>query len=184
MLQRFVLPVADVGQGLRFASGAKLYFYEPGTTIPKNTYNDVNGIFPHTNPVVADSSGTFPSIFLTGTYKVQLTDKNDSQKWVEPAVQYDYTFDSASETALTEFAADGADVIADFDAYGAAAISIFNNNGAYAITEFGADSAAAITVAIDSVLQSIDGVVSPGVNQDFGFIAQPVTQIIDNGSLA
>ena len=194
MFQRFIVPVADVGGGIKPASGAQLFFYEPGTSTFKDTFTDVNGIFPSTNPVIADSRGVFPSIFLTGTYKVVLKDKNNSQIWSEPAVQYDYSFDSASEAALAEFTADGQFVIVEFEADGEAAIDNFTADGQVAIVEFTVDGETAIddfnfnsqediTKAIDSVLQSIDGVVEEGVNQDFGFITQPVDEIIDYGSL-
>ena len=73
--------------------------------------------------------------------------------------------------------------IDEFNVSGAAAISTFNNNGAAAIDTFNQDAQEDITAAIDSVLQSIDGVVQEGVNQDFGFITQPVDEIIDYGSL-
>ena len=183
MLQRFILPRADVGSGIKPASGAQLFFYEPGTSEFKDTFTDVNGLIASTNPVISDSKGVFNSIYLTGTYKVVLKDKNGSQIWEESAVQYDYSFDSASEAALVEFANSGASAISGFNDDGADAIDEFNANGEHAIDVFNQDGQEAITTALDSVLQSIDGVLTPGVNQDLGFITQPVTQIFDYGSL-
>lgn len=64
------------GDGLAMA-GAKLYFYETGTSTPKNTYSD-SDLDPgnvNANPVVADANGLFGPIYLTsGDYKVTLTD--------------------------------------------------------------------------------------------------------------
>lgn len=57
-------------------SGAQLYFYLTGTSTPKDTYSNGGGTIPNTNPVVADSSGRFPAIYL-GTdadYKAILKD--------------------------------------------------------------------------------------------------------------
>lgn len=67
------------GQALRSATGtpytsAKAYFYETGTTSPKNTYSDAGLTSANTNPVVADgTTGLFPDIYLlAGRYKVVL----------------------------------------------------------------------------------------------------------------
>lgn len=54
--------------------GAKLYFYENGTSTPKPVYTGANGSTAHAYPVVADSNGLFPPIYLLGTYRVELKD--------------------------------------------------------------------------------------------------------------
>jgi len=81
MTTRFVLPFADVGSGILPSSGAQLFFFETGTNNDKDTFTDVNGLTANTNPVIADSNGLFPDIFITGKYKVVLKDKNGSQIW-------------------------------------------------------------------------------------------------------
>jgi hypothetical protein len=60
-------------------SGAKLYFYQTGTSSPKNTYSDAGLTSPNTNPVVADSAGRFGPIYLDqdSDYKVILKDASD-----------------------------------------------------------------------------------------------------------
>lgn len=80
MASRFIVPVADVGSGIKPSSGAKLFFFESGTSTPKDTYTTASADTANSNPVIADSTGVFPDIFITGTYKVTLTDKNDVQK--------------------------------------------------------------------------------------------------------
>jgi len=85
-MTRFVNPVPqffdDAGNVL--ASG-KLYFYETGTTTLKNTYSDSDLTTPNTNPVTLDGEGRVATgdgeIFLSGDYKVRLTDSNDVQLW-------------------------------------------------------------------------------------------------------
>jgi len=54
--------------------GALLQFYLTGTTTPTNVYTDKTLGTPLSNPVVADSGGLFPAIFLdpTVTYRCQL----------------------------------------------------------------------------------------------------------------
>lgn len=77
-MSRFILPFARVddknGHPL---DGAKLYFYETGTSTPKDTYSDFSLSTPNANPVIADSQGQFGNIFMDGLYRVELKDKND-----------------------------------------------------------------------------------------------------------
>ena len=54
--------------------GAQLFFFEPGTTTPKNTFSDSGLTIVNPNPVVADSGGYYGDIFLDGIYKVVLKD--------------------------------------------------------------------------------------------------------------
>ena len=89
MTSRFVLPIADVGAGITPSSGALLYFYETGTTTPKDTYSDSAGTTPNANPVVANSLGQFPDIFINGTYKVVLKNSAGVQSWsADPVSEY------------------------------------------------------------------------------------------------
>jgi len=67
-------------------SGGKLYFYETGTSTPKDTYSDSALTTPNANPVVADASGRFAGIFLSGSYKVVLKDSSDVTIWTEDPV--------------------------------------------------------------------------------------------------
>ena len=54
--------------------GAWLFSYLTGSSTPAPTYADAALTTPNTNPVIADATGTFPSIFLddTLTYKFQM----------------------------------------------------------------------------------------------------------------
>jgi hypothetical protein len=79
MASRFIMPTADVGKGLTPSDGAKLSFFITGTSTPKDTFTTEAATVPNSNPVIADSNGVFPDIFIKGTYKVTLTDKNDVQ---------------------------------------------------------------------------------------------------------
>jgi hypothetical protein len=60
-------------------SGAKAYFYLTGTTTLVNTYTTVQRTVANTNPVIADSAGRFPPIYLDPdiTYRMKLTDAAD-----------------------------------------------------------------------------------------------------------
>lgn len=80
MTSRFIDPIPqytnDAGEPL---AGGKLYFYESGTTTFRDTYADAGLVTPNANPVVLDSAGRPPSIFLQGNYKLVITDANDVQ---------------------------------------------------------------------------------------------------------
>jgi hypothetical protein len=60
-------------------SGAKAYFYQTGTTTLVNTYTTVQRTVANTNPVIADSAGRFPPIYLDPdiNYRMKLTDAAD-----------------------------------------------------------------------------------------------------------
>ena len=71
--------------GAPLGSG-KLYFYESGTTTPKNTFSDINLTIPNTNPVILTAAGRQPNIFFNGNAKGILADKNDVQILVRDPV--------------------------------------------------------------------------------------------------
>src|SRR6185437_7275522 len=84
---RFVLPyqTAVDGSGAPIP-GAQLYFYSSGTNVPLTTYSDPLLTTPNANPVQANGAGVFPNIFLSGNYKVVLTDSNNAQIWTADPV--------------------------------------------------------------------------------------------------
>ena len=100
-LSRFVLPFADVGSGIRPSSGAKLFFFETGTSTPRDTYNCPDGSTANSNPVIADSRGVFPNIFFNGVFKVILQDRNSVQQWEADPVESFLT--STSLTGSSSF---------------------------------------------------------------------------------
>lgn len=90
MTSRFILPFADVGNGITPFDGAKLFFFESETSTPKNTYSDPERTVPNANPVVSDAEGVFGDIFLEPeNYKVVLKDKNNVQIWEADPVGID-----------------------------------------------------------------------------------------------
>lgn len=59
-------------------SGAKLYFFQVGTTTAITTYQDAALSTPHASPVVADSSGRFAPVYVnTSPYKTRLDTSAD-----------------------------------------------------------------------------------------------------------
>ena len=68
MTSRFVMPFADVGSGIKPSSSAQLFFFETDGTTPKNTYTTKAATVANANPVIADSNGVFPAIYISGDY--------------------------------------------------------------------------------------------------------------------
>jgi len=78
-------------------SGFKLYFYETGTSTPKETFSDEALTIANTNPVVADSFGRFIDILGVSKdeYKAILTDSNDVEiRTYDPVDSITYNINS------------------------------------------------------------------------------------------
>jgi hypothetical protein len=60
----------------RLLSGARLFLFDGGTSTPRIGYRDSSLTSPHPNPIVADSAGRLPLIYLDdGFYRHRLTSK-------------------------------------------------------------------------------------------------------------
>lgn len=78
----FYTPITSAfGQHVIADAGSKLFFFETGTTTPKETFADAAETVPNTDPVIADSTGRFGPIFITGAYDVELQDADGVQAW-------------------------------------------------------------------------------------------------------
>ena len=86
MTSRFIAPNLDVGSGISPSNGAQLFFSPTGVaydTQTQDTYPTEADAIAKTNananPVIADGKGVFPDIWLVGSYKVVLKDKDGVQ---------------------------------------------------------------------------------------------------------
>ncbi len=88
MAQRFVLPFQTTFDRLGVvAPGSQFYFYTSGTSSPLDTYADKALTTPNTNPVVADSAGLLPDIWLQpANYKVVAKTSADVELWTADPV--------------------------------------------------------------------------------------------------
>lgn len=104
MTSRFILPLADVGNGIAPSAGAKLEFFDASNpTVQKNTFSDAAGIIANANPVIADGDGLFPAIFIAGSYNVTLTDKDDVQTWQENPVKETLDFEFKNQLFFNDY---------------------------------------------------------------------------------
>lgn len=72
-LERFFDPqIRKFDLNIKSLPGARFYFFQNGTTTHKSVFQDKAGTIAHDNPVIADSNGSFPPIFLDGLYRVEL----------------------------------------------------------------------------------------------------------------
>ena len=56
-------------------AGARLYFFDAGTTTPQTTYSDADRTTAHDHPIVADAYGAWPAVYLApGTYRCRILD--------------------------------------------------------------------------------------------------------------
>lgn len=69
-------------------AGAKLYFYQAGTSTLKNIYADIDLTTALSNPVIANAGGRFAPIYFDGlSYKVALYSADDVLIWTADNVQ-------------------------------------------------------------------------------------------------
>lgn len=73
-------------------NGARLFFYRVGTSTKKNTYSESTKTTANANPVVADSSGRFPDIFMLTDeqYKVILAPAGTDDPPTSPIDTWDF----------------------------------------------------------------------------------------------
>jgi len=81
-MPRFINPVPQYlnSAGDPIVSG-EMYFYEIGSTTPKDTYLDAELTIPAANPVLLDADGRLPDTYLSGSYRTVLSEPSTGQIW-------------------------------------------------------------------------------------------------------
>ena len=80
MAGRFIAPSEQYFDNSgNILAGGKLFFYDSGTVVAKDTFSDPGGTIPNSNPVILDGAGRTPDIYLTGSYKLIIKDSADVQ---------------------------------------------------------------------------------------------------------
>lgn len=78
-------------------SGGKVWTYIAGTTTLKDSYTTSVGDVPNTNPVILNSRGE-ADIWLSGAYKIKLTDASDVQIYVKDNISSNVDYASLAAT--------------------------------------------------------------------------------------
>ena len=86
--------------------GGKVFFYEAGTSTPKNTYTDATGATPNTNPVILDARGEASIWLLNGIYKVKLCTQVGAEVWTVDNVS------NKGDASIVDFIPAGAGAVA------------------------------------------------------------------------
>ncbi len=99
----FIIPRQSPVKNSASLGGAKLYFYQTGTTTDQTVYSDAHLGTAHSQPVVADSDGIFDSIYLNPAasvdYRVILKTSADVTVWDESQlIRYREVFDTGTLT--------------------------------------------------------------------------------------
>lgn len=100
--QLFQLPrQTAISSNLTLVAGAKVGFFLTTTSTPTNSYQDSGLTTPHTNPVVADSAGRLPAIYLDPSIQYRITFTDDDGIEIYPAI------DPANDDPVTQDAVVG-----------------------------------------------------------------------------
>lgn len=75
----FILPGRVFDANGVVSPGAKAFFYQTGGTTLQDVYTTDALTTPHTNPVVADAGGKFPSIYLDNTVEYRVVVKSSDE---------------------------------------------------------------------------------------------------------
>jgi len=117
---------------------AKLYFYLPTTTTPKDTYSDSALTVPNANPVVADGNGWFGEIWLTAAeYKIVMKDAAGATVWT---CDHYYPASSALNNQITASSSTATAALTATNSSSGSAIVATNSGSGYGITSTGAGS--------------------------------------------
>lgn len=92
--------------------GAKLYFYQTGTTTPASVYTTDELTTAHANPVVADAGGLFAPIYLDPTVTYRAVLKTSAGSNVQDVDPYS---DGGGSGQVTVLFTDIADLVVDAD---------------------------------------------------------------------
>ena len=97
-MPRFINPVPQYlnSAGDPIVSG-EMYFYEIGSTTPKDTYLDAELTIPATNPVLLNADGRLPDTYLLGSYRTVLREPSTGDIWERDNVGSEFSEGYGSE---------------------------------------------------------------------------------------
>lgn len=161
-------------------SGAKLNFYITGTSTRKDTYTTAAKSVANANPVIADSAGRFPDIFMDTdvAYKVVFTDAADVEIWTKndvvpilPPGTFPIIAVSTKSTNYTALTTDrGADILVDASS-GPVTITLLPVATAlsgFVLTVVKLDSSANVVTVDANLAETINGATTIELGEQYG----------------
>jgi len=97
-MSRFINPVPQYlnSAGDPIVSG-QMFFYEVGSTTPKDVYLDAALTIPAANPVLLNADGRMPDTYLLGSYRTILSEPSSGEQWERDNVGSEFTDGYGSE---------------------------------------------------------------------------------------
>ena len=91
-MSRFINPVPQYlnSAGDPIVSG-QMFFYEVGSTTPKDVYLDAALTIPAANPVLLNADGRMPDTYLLGSYRTILSEPSSGEQWERDNVGSEFT---------------------------------------------------------------------------------------------
>ena len=131
--------------------GAQLFFYVGDSSTLATTYADVGLTTPNTNPVIADDTGTFPSIFLDPavTYKVIL-EYGAASSTPGQQIWSAFPVNGTTGTNLNSYSATGTNAIVLTPLSNTASISAYSNYQEFVFVA-PATTTGAVTIQVGSL---------------------------------
>lgn len=160
-------------------AGARLYFFDAGTTTPQTVYSDSARTAAHAHPIVADAYGKWPAVYLApGTYRYRILDDegatiDDFDGIVAPEAA---TSEEGSEVTISAFALT---LLDDVDA-GAWLTTL--GFSAFVQTILNDAAASDVRTTIDAPQLGITPIVSDTASRDLALTDRGCTLEMTNGS--
>ena len=97
-MSRFINPVPQYlnSAGDPIVAG-QMFFYEVGSTTPKDVYLDAALTIPAANPVLLNADGRMPDTYLLGSYRTVLSEPSTGQIWERNNVGSEFSEGYGSE---------------------------------------------------------------------------------------
>ena len=91
-MSRFINPVPQYlnSAGDPIVAG-QMFFYEVGSTTPKDVYLDAALTIPAANPVLLNADGRMPDTYLLGSYRTILSEPSSGEQWERDNVGSEFT---------------------------------------------------------------------------------------------
>lgn len=137
----------------------KVYTYQAGTNINQETFKGEAGDIANTNPIILNGEG-YADIYLNGSYRIVVNDKNDNEIWSEDpvsSIQLSDWVDCATATYLSpdSFKVDG-NVLNTYEKNRRVRVNLGDSTFEYATIESATYSGQETTIKLKEPIVTVD----------------------------